>query len=92
MSDAQDDVKGRKSALGLACNIDRTGQRARAAVGIVLVLGAAIAFYFAASGTGNASLVSLIAGICLFVGGGFCLFEAANGWCAVRAMGFRTKL
>jgi len=30
--------------------------------------------------------------IALLVGGGFTIFEARAGWCAMRAMGFKTKL
>jgi hypothetical protein len=92
MSNAHGDEKSRKSAMGLTCNIDRAGQRARGVVGIVLVVGAGIAFYFGATGEGNAAIGAWIAGVGLLLGGAFCLFEAANGWCAVRAMGFRTKL
>jgi hypothetical protein len=92
MSNEHGNEKSRKSAIGLTCNIDRAGQRARGIVGIVLVIGAGIAFYFAATSGGNAALGALIAAIGLLLGGAFCLFEAANGWCAVRAMGFRTKL
>ena len=35
---------------------------------------------------------SLIAGLCCLAGGTFMIFEGAAGWCAVRAMGFKTKL
>jgi hypothetical protein len=33
----------------------------------------------------------LVGGV-LVVGGAFSLFEAANGWCAARALGFKTRL
>ena len=90
MSDPGSDTK--RSALGLTCNIDRRGQRARAVVGVVLLIAAGVWFYLAATRFGTPATVSLIVGISLVIGGLFCLFEAANGWCAVRAMGFRTKL
>jgi hypothetical protein len=92
MSDSQSAPDAKTSALGLTCNIDRRGQRARAAVGVVLLVASGVAFYLAATRSGTPSTVSLVVGISLVVGGLFCLFEAANGWCAVRAMGFRTKL
>jgi len=31
-------------------------------------------------------------GVLLIAGGGFQIFEALAGWCAVRAMGFRTRI
>lgn len=81
-----------KSALGLTCNIDRRGRRARAATGIVLLAAAGLAFTLGATRSGGLSLPWGIAVVSLLIGGGFCLFEAANGWCALRAMGIRTKL
>ncbi len=92
MSDPEHESGTRKSAIGLTCNIDRRGQRARALVGVILLIGAGAAFYLGATRDGSASTASWITGASLVVGGLFCLFEAANGWCAVRAMGFRTKL
>lgn len=92
MSTAPGDETKRKSALGLACNIDRTGQRARGILGIALVIVAGIAFALSAIIEGGGAVAALFVGIGLVLGGAFCLFEAANGWCAVRAMGFRTKL
>ena len=79
--------------MGLTCNIDRRGVRARAIAGGVLVglgvVAGVAAFVFDA---GAARTGAIIASVSLLIGGGFCLFEAANGWCAVRALGFRTKL
>ncbi len=63
-------------------NIDGRGRIVRAALATVL-LGAGIfaivhGFWFA--------------GLPLLGAGLFVLFEAARGWCAVRACGIRTKL
>lgn len=92
MNDPERATDAKTSALGLTCNIDRRGQRARAVVGVVLLVASGVPFYLAATRSGAPSTVALVVGVSLVVGGLFCLFEAANGWCAVRAMGFRTKL
>lgn len=81
-----------KSALGLTCNIDRRGRRARGALGAILLVAATVCFVVGVGRDGAAFTGAMIAGAALAVGGLFCLFEAANAWCAVRAMGFRTKL
>ena len=81
----------RRSALGLSCNIDRRGRAVRAFLGAALVAGGVIAFVAAArSESGGAALWFIGAGTTL--GGVFCLFEAVNGWCALRAVGMRTPL
>ncbi|MGP1310888.1 MAG: hypothetical protein ACTS27_11890 [Phycisphaerales bacterium] len=91
MADQHAPDQPKKSALGLTCNIDRSGKRARAIAGALLLVGAAGAFYAAAVNP-SARVVGIVAGVSAAIGGAFCLFEAANGWCAVRAMGFKTKL
>ena len=35
---------------------------------------------------------ALYAGIAAVLGGAFMVFEGVNGWCAVRAMGFKTPV
>jgi hypothetical protein len=76
--------------MGLTCNIDSRGKRARLLNGIILVtLGLASALVWAIRG-GDA-LQWIISGICLLLGG-VCIFEARAGWCALRAMGIKTKL
>jgi len=35
---------------------------------------------------------ALYAGIAAVVGGAFMIFEGVNGWCVVRAMGFKTPI
>lgn len=93
MTSTHDESRREKSAIGLTCNIDRRGVRARAIAGgamVALSLGAGAAAIFADPGALRTG--AIIASVSLLLGGGFCLFEAANGWCAVRALGFRTKL
>lgn len=76
--------------MGLTCNIDRRGKRVRAILGVILVLGA-LGFAAGAWMTGRYVAFGLPAGMALLAGL-FGLFEAANGWCAVRAMGYKTPL
>jgi hypothetical protein len=35
---------------------------------------------------------ALWAGLAALAGGGFAIFEGLNGWCIVRAMGFKTPM
>jgi hypothetical protein len=76
--------------MTLACNIDARGKAARLVIGMVMLfIGLVLLFAWALptdSGTAWFVAVSVI------VGGGFAIFEARAGWCAVRAMGFRTPL
>jgi len=74
----------------MECNIDRRGRRLRTAMGIVS----------AAIGCGLVALRlmpfmpawTFYAGVAAIVGGAFMVFEGVNGWCAVRAMGFKTPV
>jgi hypothetical protein len=64
-----------------ARNIDRRGRIARAVWGLALMAAA--------------WLVSARSGwicIALLVSGGFAIYEAARGWCLMRACGIKTKL
>jgi hypothetical protein len=63
-------------------NLDSRGRVLRAVLGSLLLAGS-VAVYFL---TG-----SVLAAIFPAVGGGFCLFEAARGWCALRACGIKTR-
>ena len=73
----------------MKCNIDRRGQQMRAWFGVANVLGAIACFgmhYFSPW----PSWGWLIAGILLLACGILGLFEACFGWCALRAMKFKT--
>lgn len=74
--------------MGLTCNLDRRGRRARAWSGAVLLLVAAGFLLFA----GDLAFIGWVFAISMAVVGGFAIFEAMKGWCAIRAMGFRTWL
>jgi hypothetical protein len=67
--------------LNLQCNIDRTGRLLRAASGLLCLAAAVACWWFGRKAAGGA-LVALAL---------FQFFEAAKGWCVMRAMGFRTK-
>jgi hypothetical protein len=76
--------------MPLTCNIDARGKRARLIFGLVLVLTAVLLAFVWAMPAGGAVPWVVVASC--GIGGGFVLFEARAGWCAVRAMGFRTRI
>lgn len=59
-----------------SCNIDRRGRLARLLSGIVILV------------AGIGCLISdfTITGIALIVGGAFCIFQGARGWCLMHAI------
>lgn len=74
----------------MECNIDAAGKKLRFIYGLIMLAAAAV--------------VAVLAGLSVLTGwwpwavalalalmGGFGVFEARAGWCAVRAMGFKTK-
>jgi hypothetical protein len=62
-------------------NLDRLGRRARLVIGLVLLFAASIGFF-----------LNLWAGVTLSISAAFVLFEAARGWCLLRACGIKTRL
>lgn len=72
----------------MQCNIDAKGKAIRLIYGAVLLIIGVIAIFVWAwpTGTGLSWTISLA----MVLSGGFAIFEARAGWCAVRAMGFRT--
>ena len=62
-------------------NIDNRGRLVRGLGAVGLFAGACFAFG-----------VSFWLGLVLALSGGFVLFEAVRGWCALRACGIKTKL
>jgi integral membrane sensor domain MASE1 len=76
--------------MPLTCNIDAQGKRARLLSGLfMLAVGACLAIFLAHFG-GGSILVWVIPAVSILIGA-FCIFEARAGWCAMRAMGFKTK-
>jgi hypothetical protein len=74
----------------MQCNIDQSGRLLRTSLGIVFTIVGAV--LFAANRLGWLPGWALSTGIAAMLGGGFMIFEGVNGWCAVRAMGFKTPI
>lgn len=62
-------------------NLHRAGRSARAVLGSLLLAGAVAAFFW-----------NVWAGAVLLASAAFVLFEAARGWCLLRACGIKTRL
>ena len=75
--------------MALQCNIDAKGKLIRLIYGVAFVgLGVVLMFAWAMRDGGVlAWLVSIVA----MLGGAFAIFESRKGWCAIRAMGFKTR-
>ena len=76
--------------MALTCNIDAKGKVVRLIYGIILLLAGAALTIWWAWGSGSV-LRWCIAGACIAMGA-FAIFEARAGWCAIRAMGFKTRM
>jgi hypothetical protein len=72
-----------------ACNIDARGRKARLITGAIVDLCGAAGII---AGVLRDSTSVLIVGIFLFMAGSFMIFEGARGWCALRAMGIKTRM
>ena len=75
----------------MQCNIDSRGKAVRLVWGIInLVVGAIfVGLFFSGVLAGS---WAWIVGVAAILGGAFAVFEARAGWCAVRAMGFKTPV
>jgi hypothetical protein len=76
--------------MKLACNIDSAGKAVRFRLGLSLVA-VALVVGLAWALPSRSAFAWVLSGL-LGAGGAFTLFEARSGWCAVRAMGFKTRL
>ncbi|MGA2582894.1 MAG: YgaP-like transmembrane domain [Tepidisphaeraceae bacterium] len=76
--------------MAFTCNIDRRGRQIRMINGIVTVILGIIALFVLAIPRGGVLLWSIT--IILLFAGAFMIFEGAIGWCALRAMGVKTKI
>jgi hypothetical protein len=74
----------------MQCNIDARGRRLRLINGIVtLIVGVVLLLAWALpAGAIWAWAVTIFVLLC----SAFMIFEARAGWCAVRAMGFKTRI
>ena len=86
-----DAKRAKRANIGaMQCNIDARGKRVRLINGIVT---AAVGFALLrvwALPTG--STLAWVVAAAAIAGGAFMIFEARAGWCALRAMGFKTPI
>lgn len=71
-----------------SCNIDNRGRRFRALLGLALL---ALAAFAPAAGFLAPAARWILSGL-LFAAGLFTCYEAWAGWCALRAMGYKTRI
>ncbi|MGB0767833.1 MAG: hypothetical protein ACPGYV_08990 [Phycisphaeraceae bacterium] len=73
----------------MQCNIDAKGKALRLIYGLLMLVGAGVLAALLLMKVFVAGwLWAVVGGLALM--GGFGVFEARAGWCAVRAMGFKT--
>ena len=75
----------------MQCNIDPKGKRLRLISGLCFCIAGVVLGVLAALSVLPGRGVWVGAVICVGLGG-FQVFEGLVGWCAVRAMGFRTRI
>ena len=73
-----------------ACNIDARGRLFRGIIGLVAVAIGLVALFGWALPTGSALAWVIVA--VAAVAGTFGFYQAYHGWCAARAMGFKTSI
>ncbi len=75
----------------MQCNIDSRGKALRLVLGSAqLVVAAVLTGLILWDGLASPMWWWLVGGAA--AGGAFCIYEGWHGWCAVRAMGFRTPI
>jgi len=74
--------------MALTCNINSKGRMLRLIAGFFIFFGGTILFVTNIPGTGTGWRLFQIF---LTLLGVFIMFEGVMGWCAVRAMGIKTK-
>jgi hypothetical protein len=75
----------------LECNIDARGKAVRLLSGLASLAAGLVLLSLSAAGVLDGQVVAVAAGAAV-LGGGFAIFEARAGWCALRAMGIKTPL
>jgi hypothetical protein len=76
--------------MPLQCNLDARGKRFRLLLGVLLAaLGIGLGVFWAFPAGG---LTAWTITICCLLLGGFAIFEARAGWCALRAMKIKTPV
>lgn len=76
--------------MALVCNIDQRGRSLRYRIGAGLVCLGVVAGWV--TSRFSAGIAPWVVGGLLVAGGLFSWFEASRGWCAVRALGFKTPV
>ena len=76
--------------MALVCNIDQRGRSVRYRVAAGLVCFGVVAGW--ATSRFSDGIAPWVVGGLLVAGGLFAWFEASRGWCAVRALGFKTRV
>jgi hypothetical protein len=76
--------------MPLTCNIDSRGKALRLIMGSIFVLDGVTLMFLWAWRTG--SQVGWVTSIGMVVIGAFMMFEGQKGWCALRAMGMKTRM
>ena len=71
----------------MKCNIDARGKRTRLIAGMITSVVGMVALIVL-----DFEPLGAIIGFSCFAGGGFMMFEGWAGWCAVRALGFKTPV
>jgi hypothetical protein len=76
--------------MPLTCNIDSRGKSLRLIMGTVFLLdGLTLAVLWAWR---THSPIGWITSAMMIVAGAFMIFEGRKGWCALRAMGLKTRV
>lgn len=71
----------------MKCNIDARGKAIRLVMGLIMmVISVAVLL------TMPSASWLILSAVAVLIGGAFAVFEGWAGWCAVRAMGFKTKI
>ena len=76
--------------MAMQCNIDARGKRVRFINGIIMIIIALI--LMAAWAWPGRSIWGWAVASILLLCGGFSIFESRKSWCALRAMGIKTRV
>ena len=77
--------------MALTCNIDQRGRTSRIMIGAMIEAPGVVLLVLRYTGVLSGDWPWFV-GAAAVIGGVFMIFEGAIGWCAVRAMGFKTPI
>jgi hypothetical protein len=75
--------------MKLQCNLDSRGMAFRLRLGTVILTAGVVAVWLWTPGGG---WVAWAVSVAALAAGAFMIFEGRAGWCALRAMGMRTRI